>query len=163
MLRLERAVDAAPAEPTRWLGVLAPVYRRVNRRTVFGVADSGVLVYKPTSEDHWAAGFALQTWRDDGKTYAKRLLSRLPAGVLLESRAQHLRWAEIASVAAHNGRWFHKMLITASDGSTLTLRWNPLVYSEGEVWPTLSYFLGDRFTVTPNLIGRPDSPPRAAE
>lgn len=145
---IERAADQASPVPTRWLGVLATVRRRVvfSRRLVFGVADSGVLICRPRSEDHWAAAFALQTFRDDARTYGKRMLSQAPADVLGEGRAQHLPWAEITSMVASNGRNRHKMLITASDGSTVTLHWSTLTYIEGEVWPALAYFLGDRLT-----------------
>ena len=98
-------------------------------------------------EDHWAAAIALYSFRDDGLTYAKRMLNQQPADVLAQSRARHLPWAEIMSIAAHNGRFFHKMLITANDGSTLTLRWSATAHVEGEVWAALSHYLGDRFTV----------------
>jgi Zn-dependent protease with chaperone function len=146
---IERAADQTPLVPTRWLGVLAVVRRRLlfSRREVFGVADSGVLICRPRSEDHWAATFAMQTFRDDGRTYGKRMLSQAPADVLGEGRARHLPWAEITSIVARNGRHLRRMLITASDGSTVTLRWSTLTYIEGEVWPALAYFLGDRFTV----------------
>jgi hypothetical protein len=87
------------------------------------------------------------SFRDDGLTYAKRLLDQPPADVLAESRARHLPWAEITSIAAHSGRLFHKMLITASDGMTLTLRWSSTAHMEGKVWAALSRYLGDRFTV----------------
>jgi hypothetical protein len=146
---IERAADQAPAAPSRWLGVVAVVKRRFlfSRRQVFGVADSGVLICRPRSEDHWAAGFAMQSFRDEGRTYGKRMLSRVPAEVLAESRARHLLWAEITSIVVRNGRFLHRMLITASDGSTVKLGWSALAYVEGEVWPALAYFLGDRFVV----------------
>jgi Zn-dependent protease with chaperone function len=145
---LDRAADRTPSVPTRWLGVLAPVNRGVfTRRAVFGVADSGVLVCKPREADQWAASIALLSFRDDGRTYAKRLLAQQPGEVLAESRARHLRWAEIAAIAAHNGRFFHKMLITASDGSTSTIKWSSTAHVEGEVWAALGHYLGDRFTV----------------
>jgi Zn-dependent protease with chaperone function len=145
---IDRAADQTPAEPTRWLGVLAPVNRGIfSRRAVFGVADSGVLVCKPREGDHWAAAIAMFSFRDDGLTYAKRLLDQLPADVLAESRARHLPWEEITSIEAHNGRFFHKMLITASDGTTLTLKWSSTAHMEGKVWAALSRYLDDRFTV----------------
>ena len=40
------------------------------------------------------------------------------------------------------------MLITASDGSTFTLKWPATAHIEGEVWAALTYYLGDRFTVS---------------
>ena len=144
----DRATDQTPAEPTRWLGVLAPVNRGIfTRRAVFGVADSGVLICKPRSEDHWAAAIAMQSFRDDGRAYAKRMLSQGPADVLGESRARHLPWAENTSIVARNGRFFRRMVIAASDGSTMTLKWSATAHIEGEVWPALTYYLGDRFTV----------------
>ena len=60
-------------------------HRRVlTRRKVFGVADSGVLVCTPRDEDHWAAAIALYSFRDDGLTYAKRMLNQQPADVLAQ-------------------------------------------------------------------------------
>jgi Zn-dependent protease with chaperone function len=147
---VEREAEQPPAEPTQWFGVLAPVSTgNFKRRTVLGVTDSGILICKPRSEDHWAASFALQSFRDDGRVYTKRMLDRQPAEVLAEGRARHFRWAEITSLVARNGRFSRRAQLTASDGSTVTLRWNFTAHSEGQIWAFVTHYLGDRFTVEP--------------
>ena len=145
----DRAADQPPAEPTRWLGLLAPVKDKGfwSRQAVLGVADSGLLICRPRYADHAAAAFAMYTYRDQGRTYVKRFLDYRPADVLDDSRARHVPWTAIASIAARNGRFSHTMLVTASDGSTWTLKWPATAHIEGEVWAALIHYLDDRFTV----------------
>jgi Zn-dependent protease with chaperone function len=145
---VEREGDKPPSEPTQWFGVLAPVKTsRFSRYCVLGVADSGVLICKPRSEDRWAASFALQSFRNDGRVYARRMLSRQPAEVLAEGGAQHFCWDEITSLVARNKRFSHRAQLTASDGSTVTMRWSWTAHSEGQMWAFVTHYLGDRFTV----------------
>lgn len=147
---VEREAEQPPAEPTQWFGVLAPVCIGVfKRRTVLGVTDSGILICKPRSEDHRAASFASQSFRDGGRVYTKRILDRHPGGLLLEGRARHFRWAEITSLVARNRRFSRRAQLTASDGSTVTLRWYFTAHSEGQIWPFVTHYLGDRFTIEP--------------
>lgn len=137
-----------PDEPTQWFGALAPVKTsRFGRYFVVGVADSGVLICKPRSEDRWAAGFAVQTSRDFRRVYAQRLLAREPSDVLADGKSQHFRWADIASLAARNDRFSRRAQLTACDGSVVDLTWSSSAYAEGELWPIIAHFLGDRFTV----------------
>ena len=106
------AVDKPPAEPTRWLGMLAPIKQKggiFGREDVLGVADSGLLVCRTRYADRLAASFAMYTFRDTGPIYVKRFLGFRPADLLAESRARHVPWDVIASIVAGNGgtpaRW----------------------------------------------------------
>ena len=146
---VEQEDEQPPAEPTQWFGVLAPVkISRFSRCRVLGIADSGVLICKPRLEDRWAASFAAQSFRNEGRVYAKRLLNREPAQVLAEG-ARHFRWGEITSAVARNGRFARRARIEATDGSTTTVRWFFTAHGQGQIWPVLTHYLGDRYTVEP--------------
>jgi hypothetical protein len=71
---------------------------------------------------------------------------------LSNGKSQHFRWADIASLAARNDRFSRRAQLTACDGSLVNLKWSTTAHSEGELWPVISYFLGERFTV--------ENPPR---
>lgn len=146
----DRGADQPPAEPTRWLGLLAPVKDKgfFSRQAVLGVADSGLLICRPRYGDHVAAAFAAYTFRDTGRTFVKQYLECTPAEVLADARARHVPWSAIASIAAHNGRIKRTMLVAESDGVSWTLTWSASAHIEGEVWAALHHYLGDRFTVT---------------
>ena len=146
----DRGADRPPAEPTRWLGLLAPVKDKgfFSRQAVLGVADSGLLICRPRYGDHVAAAFAAYTFRDTGRTFVKQYLECTPAEVLADARARHVPWSAIASIAAHNGRIKRTMLVAESDGVSWTLTWSASAHVEGEVWAVLHHYLGDRFTVT---------------
>jgi Zn-dependent protease with chaperone function len=147
---LDRSADQPPAEPTRWLGMLAPVKEKggiFGREDVLGVADSGLLVCRTRYGDRLVAAFALYSFRNSGTAYVKRFLDYRPADLLAESRARHVPWSSIASIAASNGRISRTMIVTENDGSTWTLKWSATAHLDGEVWAPLSHYLGDRFTV----------------
>jgi hypothetical protein len=93
------------------------------------------------------AAFALYSFRNSGTAYVKRFLDYRPADLLAESRARHVPWSSIASIAASNGRISRTMIVTENDGSTWTLKWSATAHLDGEVWAPLSHYLGDRFTV----------------
>jgi len=147
---VDRSADQPPAEPTRWLGMLAPVKENggiFGREDVLGVADSGLMVCRTRYGDRLVAAFALYSFRDSGTAYVKRFLDYSPADLLAESRARHVPWGSIASIAASNGRISRTMVVTENDGSTWTLTWSATAHLEGKVWAPLSHYLGDRFTV----------------
>lgn len=148
---VDRSADQPPVDPTRWLGMLAPVKGKgpFSRENVLGVTDSGLLVCKTRFDDRLAASFAMYSFRDSGLTYVKRFLDFQPADLLAESQARHVPWSAITSIVARNRRFSHTMLVTESDGSSWTLKWSVSAHIEGEVWVALSHYLGDRFTVAP--------------
>jgi hypothetical protein len=117
------------------------------REDVLGIADSGLLVCRTRYLDRLVAAFALYSFRDSGPAYVKRFIDCRPADLVAESRARHVPWSAIASIAASNGRISRTMLITENDDSTWTLKWSATAHIEGEVWAALSHYLEDRFTV----------------
>ncbi|WP_197040104.1 M48 family metallopeptidase [Mycobacterium sp. URHB0044] len=141
-------VEKTPVQPTRWLGLLAPVNEDLfSRRAVFGVADSGLLICRPRFRDHWAAAIATHSFRDAGRTYVNRLAAQQPADVLANGRARHLAWDDIASIVARNGPFKHSMRINTRDGSTLRLEWPATAHMQGKVWATLTRHVGERFKI----------------
>jgi hypothetical protein len=130
--------------------MLAPVKENggiFGREDVLGIADSGLLVCRTRYLDRLVAAFALYSFRDSGPAYVKRFIDCRPADLVAESRARHVPWSAIASIAASNGRISRTMLITENDDSTWTLKWSATAHIEGEVWAALSHYLEDRFTV----------------
>ena len=68
---------------------------------------------------------------------------------MLAEGARHFRWGEITSAVARDGRFARRVRIEATDGSTTTVRWFFTAHGQGQIWPVLTHYLGDRYTVEP--------------